>query len=127
MGRNQVDEVKPDRFRTWQNGIPRRKILRFLKLVPEAVDDFYADRDMAHEFSSHIIRHDETLFGVAIFPEFARIVVQNSSKKQVVIESLINGRQSFSSSHHLRDVLHEAAASCVVIVPGRRSSSHPIS
>jgi hypothetical protein len=57
----------------------------------------------------------EAIAWVRIFPQLTAVVKHYSSKQEITIPSGINAAQCFGCAHHLRDVLHQATTSSVMV------------
>ena len=59
----------------------------------------------------------EAVFRIRVFPKLAAIMEEDTGKDEIAVEFRIDGTQRVGGTHHLGDVLDEAATAGVVVFP----------
>src|SRR5437016_2357653 len=91
-------------FRRRNKLFPTLRVLG-AQLSPERIYQLKTDRDVADQFATLVVLHDESAFGVLVLPKFTGIVKQNSSDEKIDVQLWIKRRDRHCNAHHLGGVL----------------------
>lgn len=112
VGGDEVEEVEADGFVFGGEVFPGFALVG--EVVPEAVDEFESDDDVAEHFAVELDGEVEAIFGRAGFPEFAGVVEKDAGEEEIAVEFGVGLADGMGRAEHLGDVGDESAAAGMV-------------
>ena len=85
------------------------------EFLPERVNQLDSNGDVPDQFAELIIAHNKARFGELVFPNFTRVMKENTGDQKIEIQLRIKRRDLCRHAHHLRRMLDQSAATRVMI------------